>query len=156
MSTDDKTVTQSCGGETPLFPPPSCTGPPRHGGEPEGKRAAGRRTRRYEEKSGYQAMWLFVMFDLPVDTQKARREYTRFRKNLLKAGFSMLQYSVYARYYSSEETCRTCKNYVRSVLPPEGQVRLLSVTDVQFGKMEVFIGKSRKPPEDAPVQLMLF
>ncbi|HHT9133449.1 MAG TPA: CRISPR-associated endonuclease Cas2, partial [Candidatus Avalokitesvara rifleensis] len=50
------------------------------------------------EFSEYRAMWLFAMFDLPVDTKKARREYTRFRKALLTEGFTMLQYSVYARY----------------------------------------------------------
>ncbi|MCX7804814.1 MAG: CRISPR-associated endonuclease Cas2 [Planctomycetota bacterium] len=108
------------------------------------------------ETSGYKAMWLFVLFDLPVDDREKRRDYARFRKNLIKQGFSMLQYSVYARHYSNEETCAACKEFVRSVLPPEGQVRLLSVTDVQFGKMEVYLGKNREETEKPPLQLMLF
>ncbi|MEW6358394.1 MAG: CRISPR-associated endonuclease Cas2 [Planctomycetota bacterium] len=106
--------------------------------------------------SEYQAMWLFTMFDLPVDTKAARREYTRFRKALLAEGFSMLQYSVYARYCPSEESSEAHRRRVQAVLPPDGQVRLLGVTDRQFGKMEVFFGKNRKPVEDPPVQLMLF
>ena len=48
-------------------------------------------------------MWLFAMFDLPVTTTKARKRYAEFRKVLLEQGFSMLQYSVYARYCASEE-----------------------------------------------------
>jgi len=32
---------------------------------------------------GYRVMWVVVLFDLPVDTKKARRNYTRFRKHLL-------------------------------------------------------------------------
>ncbi|MGH9455773.1 MAG: CRISPR-associated endonuclease Cas2, partial [Terriglobia bacterium] len=43
--------------------------------------------------SGYRAMWLFAMFDLPVDEKELRREYTQFRKGLLREGFTMLQYS---------------------------------------------------------------
>ncbi len=106
--------------------------------------------------SGYSAMWLFAMFDLPVDTRNARREYTRFRKALLAQGFTMLQFSVYARYCPSEEASGAHRGRVHLTLPPHGQVRLLSVTDHQFGKMEVFFGKAREPVEDPPVQLMFF
>jgi len=106
--------------------------------------------------SEYRAMWLFAMFDLPVDTRKARRAYARFRKSLLREGFSMLQYSVYARYCPSEEASEAYRGHVRRCLPDEGQVRLLGVTDRQFGKMDVFFGGKRKPAEDPPAQLMLF
>ena len=50
--------------------------------------------------SGYRAVWIFTMFDLPTDTKKARKDYTYFRKKLLRDGFSMLQYSVYVRHCS--------------------------------------------------------
>jgi CRISPR-associated protein Cas2 len=106
--------------------------------------------------SEYQAMWLFAMFDLPVDTKAARREHARFRKNLLAVGFMRLQFSVYARYCPSEEANVAYRNRVHSVLPPDGQVRLISITDRQFARMEVFFGKSRKPVEDPPAQLTLF
>ena len=32
--------------------------------------------------SGYRCMWVVAMFDLPVDSKEARREYTRFVKHL--------------------------------------------------------------------------
>lgn len=101
-------------------------------------------------------MWLFALFDLPVDTKKARREYVRFRKALLDEGFTMLQFSVYARYCSSEETGACHRRRVRAALPPDGQVRLLAVTDRQFGKMEVFLGRKRESVEDPPSQMVLF
>ncbi|MFB3829163.1 MAG: CRISPR-associated endonuclease Cas2 [Bryobacteraceae bacterium] len=101
-------------------------------------------------------MWLFALFDLPVETKDHRREYTQFRKALLREGFVMLQYSVYARHGVSEEAVETVRGHVRQALPPHGQVRLLAVTDHQFGRMEVFFGKKRSRSEDPPAQLMLF
>jgi CRISPR-associated protein Cas2 len=106
--------------------------------------------------SGYRAMWIFAMFDLPTDTKKARKDYTYFRKNLLKDGFSMLQYSVYVRHCASEENADVHYGRVKSFLPPDGEVRLVSITDKQFGRMETFWGKLRKPPLPQPRQLELF
>ena len=113
-------------------------------------------TQRRLALSGYQSVWLFAMFDLPVDTKEARKQYTQFRKALLKEGFSMLQYSVYARYFASEEASEAHRGKVRGALPPQGEVRLLAITDRQFGKMELFYGKKRRPPEKSPQQLMFF
>ncbi len=106
--------------------------------------------------SAYRSMWLFAMFDLPVTTKELRKRYTRFRKALLTQGFTMMQFSVYARHCASEESAAAIRQGVRSVLPDDGQIRLLGVTDRQFGKMEVFFGKSRSPSEEPPTQFMLF
>ena len=101
-------------------------------------------------------MWLFAMFDLPVTTANARKRYAQFRKLLLAQGFSMLQYSVYARYCASEEMAVAYRNRIRASLPPEGYVRLLAVTDRQFGKMESYIGEMSRSLEEPPSQLALF
>ncbi|MEQ8209568.1 MAG: CRISPR-associated endonuclease Cas2 [Lacipirellulaceae bacterium] len=106
--------------------------------------------------SEYQAMWLFAMFDLPVKTRRSRRRYTQFRKLLLREGFSMLQFSVYARYCVSEKHSDSYRRRIEAQLPPDGQVRLLAVTDRQFGKMEVFLGRNRTSVEEIPDQLLLF
>lgn len=42
------------------------------------------------ENSEFRAMWLFALFDLPVETKELRREYVSFRKALLREGFVML------------------------------------------------------------------
>ena len=106
--------------------------------------------------SGYKVVWLFAMFDLPVDDRTAKRNYVRFRNLLLDNGFSQMQYSVYARCCDSEETAQTHRDKIVRKLPREGHVRLLMVTDRQFGKMEVFYGKTRSTPEPQPQQLQLF
>jgi len=106
--------------------------------------------------SGYSSVWMFALFDLPVVTKQERKAYANFRKLLLDEGFGMLQYSVYARWYRSEESAEAERNLIRSRLPKDGQVRLLVVTDRQFGKMEVFYGKKRKKHEEPPHQLLLF
>lgn len=115
-----------------------------------------RRAAKAKTLSEYSAMWLVAMFDLPVDTPEARKRYTQFRKALLTDGFLMLQFSVYARYLEGEESATAHRRYIRNNLPPSGQVRVLAVTDHQFGKMEVFAGKKRGKSEDPPGQLLLF
>lgn len=106
--------------------------------------------------SAYRSVWLMAMFDLPVETPDNKRDYVRFRKALLKDGFMMLQFSVYARYIPSEEAAEAHRRTIRSAIPPLGQVRLMAVTDLQFGKMEVFYGKKPREPEEAPEQILLF
>ena len=106
--------------------------------------------------SGYKEMWLFAMFDLPVKTKKDKRAYCRFRHLLLDEGFSQMQFSVYARFCGSEEIAETHRDRLKHKLPDLGHVRLLAVTDRQFGKMEVFHGKKQHEPESKPQQLELF
>ena len=111
---------------------------------------------RRPDLSGYQGVWLFAMFDLPVGGKAARRAYARFRSLLRKLGFSMLQLSVYARYFASEEASLTCRGRIAEGLPSRGQVRLVMVTDRQFEKMSNYVGKLTREPEQPPKQLMLF
>ena len=101
-------------------------------------------------------MWLFVMFDLPVDTKAARRNYAQFRKKLLSDGFARVQFSVYCRHCASEENTAVHIGRVEGWLPPDGEVRLLTVTEKQFERMRVFWGKRRRPPEKPAAQLELF
>ena len=106
--------------------------------------------------SGYQAMWLFAMFDLPTKTKRDRRRYVRFRNLLLDNGFSQLQYSVYARFCASEQIAETHRKRLRDKLPPRGHVRLMAVTDRQFGKQQVFFGENEVDAESKPSQMSLF
>jgi CRISPR-associated protein Cas2 len=101
-------------------------------------------------------MWLMAMFDLPVDTQAARRAYAQFRKKLLKDGFGRVQFSVYARHCASEENAHVHVARVEAALPDDGEVRLITITDKQYERMRVYFGKRRKPAETPPQQLELF
>ena len=70
-------------------------------------------------------MWLMVMFDLPTDTKAARKVYRKSRGALLDDGFTMLQYSVYARHCPSFENSEVHEKRINAALPPDGEVRLL-------------------------------
>jgi len=101
-------------------------------------------------------MWLVAMFDLPVDTKEARKRYTQFRKVLLQDGFAKMQFSVYIRHCASEENAEVHAGRVERGLPPDGEVRVLLITDKQFERMRVFWGRMRKAVEAAPPQMELF
>ncbi len=101
-------------------------------------------------------MWVFVFFDLPTDTKKDRRNYTRFRKNLQKNGFTMLQFSIYTRHSSSRENAAIHMRRVKAFLPSKGEIILFSLTDKQYGTMEFYRGVEEAKPPDTPKQLELF
>lgn len=101
-------------------------------------------------------MWLIVLFDLPVRTKAQRKAATKFRKHLLEDGFQMMQYSVYLRACPSEENASAHVGRVQSGLPPLGSVRIMQVTDRQFGHMLCFDGKRTTRPEEMPAQLEFF
>lgn len=101
-------------------------------------------------------MWVVVLFDLPVDTKKARRNYARFRKQLLKDGFTRMQFSVYIRHSSSEENAAVHIDRVSGWIPEDGEVRVITFTDKQFERMRIFWGKRRMPPGKKPTQLEFF
>ncbi len=106
--------------------------------------------------SGFRCVWVFVIFDLPVGEASDKKEYVRFRTFLLEEAFMMLQYSVYARCYASEDAAKPVKKKIKSKLPPAGKVRVFSITDKQFEKMECYSSKKRAKGEDKPSQLALF
>jgi CRISPR-associated protein Cas2 len=106
--------------------------------------------------SGYRCMWVLAMFDLPVDTKEARRAYTDFRKALIKDGFTRMQFSVYIRHCASEENADVHEKRVSAALPDDGEVRVLRITDKQYERMRVFLGKMRTQAETPPRQLELF
>lgn len=101
-------------------------------------------------------MWVIAMFDLPTETPKLRKAYARFRKNLLDDGFSMMQYSVYSRHCASIENADVHVKRIASLVPAEGEVRFLTITDKQFGRIQVYVGKKRQDVPPSPSQLELF
>jgi CRISPR-associated protein Cas2 len=76
------------------------------------------------ELNGYRIMWLFVFFDLPTETAKDRKNAAGFRKNIMKDGFTMMQYSVYMRHCASSESADAHEKRIKKLLPPFGKVSL--------------------------------
>lgn len=101
-------------------------------------------------------MWVLVLFDLPTETKMERKVATDFRKDLLKDGFNMFQFSIYVRHCPSMENATVHINRVKCQLPKLGSVCILCITDKQFGSMELFYGKREAPLPTISQQLELF
>ena len=96
------------------------------------------------------------MFDLPVATKVQRKRAALFRKNLLKDGFGMHQFSVYIRHCASYGSADVHIERVKYMVPDEGSVSILKVTDKQFENTIHIVGKKAKPPTPTPHQLEFF
>ena len=93
-------------------------------------------------------MRVLCMFDLPMDTGEEQRNYRQFRKELIKEGFVMMQYSIYVRVCPSREYANRLETRVRKIVPPSGNVRLLCITEKQYSDMKLLVG-SRSTAEMA-------
>jgi CRISPR-associated protein Cas2 len=107
-------------------------------------------------REGNRWMWILCLFDLPVTSKVDRRLAARFRKDLLNDGYMMLQFSVYARLCNGLERAQKHTNRLKSWVPDKGSVRVMLITEQQFARMELLVGK-RLPQEDTrATQLVLF
>lgn len=96
-----------------------------------------------------------VFFDLPTTTRKDIREYTKFRKFLIRSGFVMMQESVYSKIALNTTAVDAIVRNVRKNKPPSGLVQLLSVTEKQFSRMEFIVGESKKDVLDTDDRLVI-
>ena len=110
-------------------------------------------TRVLTQTSEWRAVWLVVMFDLPVKTKLQKRRYVQFHDFLIDEGFNMMQYSVYGRHLATRERGDAKENRVASKVPPQGQVRIIRLTEAQFSNMKIFQNLEATEPEAAPKQL---
>ncbi len=106
--------------------------------------------------SEYRIMWVLVFFDLPTDTKKERKAAADFRKRLITDGFIMFQFSIYMRHCPSSENAAVHIKRVKSFLPSLGKVGILTITDKQFGDMELFSEQKEEKPPTGYIQLELF
>ncbi len=86
-------------------------------------------------------MRVMVFFDLPTLTAKDRREYSKFRKYLIKNGFVMLQESVYTKLAVNQNSSNEISANIKKNKPSSGIVQILTVTEKQFSKMEAVVGE---------------
>lgn len=95
-------------------------------------------------------MRVLVFFDLPVKTKRERRVATQFRNFLIKDGFYMIQYSVYARVCNGNDMAELHKQRLKCNVPNEGSIRVLTITEKQYENVEILLG--RKSQYDKPMQ----
>ena len=85
-------------------------------------------------------MRMLVFFDLPVVSKVDRRAYTAFRRFLLNDGYDMIQFSVYGRILNGNDGEEKHMKRLLANLPPEGSVRVLTVTEKQYASMKLLVG----------------
>ncbi len=95
-------------------------------------------------------MRMIVFFDLPVDTKSNRKSATQFRNFLLKDGYYMMQFSVYARICNGYDSVETHKKRLSEHMPGNGSVRLLVITEKQYESIDILLGNYI--PEDKPIE----
>lgn len=86
-------------------------------------------------------MRLIVMFDLPVETSKEKREYRKFKEGLLQEGFVMIQYSVYSRVCVNKAAANNLEKRLLKVLPSNGLVQTFMMTEKQYNDMHFLVGE---------------
>ena len=96
------------------------------------------------------------MFDLPTVTKQDKKKYARFRKDLEKDGFVMMQFSVYIRYCASLEGANVHIKRIRMITPDKGKVSVLSITDKQYSNIINIWGAIENKTKSAPMQLEFF
>lgn len=103
----------------------------------------------------YRYMRVMVFFDLPVLTEKNRKDYRAFRKFLIKSGFLMLQESVYCKLAQNATVADTILENVRKNKPDAGLVQVLRVTEKQYAKMELVVGENNSKVIDTDERLVI-
>jgi CRISPR-associated protein Cas2 len=68
----------------------------------------------------------------------------------------MFQFSMYVRHSASSENAEVHRKRVIKLLPDEGRIGILQITDKQFGQMEIFYGVKKQETPEVPQQLELF
>ena len=88
-------------------------------------------------------MRIIIMYDLDMSDPSLVRQYNIFHKNLIRKGYMMMQYSIYIKILNAP----TKKNYeiksLKKIVPNNGNVRVLVITNQQYNNMEMIRGSKR-------------
>lgn len=88
-------------------------------------------------------MRILVFFDLPTETAKDRKNYSQFRKFLIKEGFIMMQESVYVKLVLNNSITNSIKDKISKNKPQKGIVQMLIITEKQFNSMEYIVRREK-------------
>ena len=124
--------------------------------EPKTRRRSRGKQGRDPVCSKYRMAWVLVLFDLPVGTPDERKAAANFRKDLVQDGYIMVQFSVYARPCGSADRVETQIRRLRPKIPARGEVRGLTISDAQWGRMMVVRSQAKVESEKMPEQMMFF
>jgi len=84
-----------------------------------------------------------VFFDLPVVAKEDRRRYSQFHRYLLRDGYDMIQFSVYARICNGQDALDKHVARLIANTPAKGSVRYMQVTEKQFAGIHIVTGEKK-------------
>lgn len=105
--------------------------------------------------SNFRFMRVIIFFDLPVETLSQRREYSRFRRLLIKSGFIMMQESVYSKLTLNKTVADSVMQNIRKNKPSGGIVQMLVITEKQYTNIEFIVGEKSSNIIDNTERLLI-
>ena len=94
--------------------------------------------------SNYRQMRAIIIYDLPMIDDEDKKIYRLFRKNIIKLGFYMIQYSVYTKVLQNESSYLQLCNKVKTIVPDKGHIIIFKITEKQFSDMIYLSGIKNK------------
>ncbi|MCI7220134.1 MAG: CRISPR-associated endonuclease Cas2 [Candidatus Enterosoma sp.] len=94
-------------------------------------------------------MRTILFFDLPTLTSKNLRDYRHFVKDIQLLGFYRIQESVFVKMSTSQESANLLSKKITKILPKEGCVFSIQVTETQFSKMNIYLGEMSSEVESS-------
>lgn len=86
-------------------------------------------------------MRIILFYDLPVTTLLEKKLYRKFHKDIEKEGFVQMQESVYTKVVLNLQMAKSSISRLKKLVPQNGLVQVLTVTEKQYASMECIAGK---------------
>lgn len=99
--------------------------------------------------NAYQMRIVYIDADIPNDTPDAKKEIRKFKKFITRNQYytgAVMQFNGRFVGLIRGPFDKTAED-VKSLLPPDANIRLLGITDKQYEKSKSFFGEMRKPPK---------
>ena len=93
-------------------------------------------------ESLYKQVRVLILYDLPMVEIEDRKEYSKFRRDILKLGCYLVQFSVYAKVIKNEIYYKSFIAKLKKILPTKGEVRVIKITEKQYEDM-IFLNGSK-------------
>lgn len=88
-------------------------------------------------------MRMILMFDLPNVEEYQKKEYLVFRRNLMKNGYTMMQFSIYIKAVNAQSKVDQEVAKIKKYIPTNGNIRILAVTEKQYQSMFLLLGNKK-------------
>ncbi|QJG66136.1 CRISPR-associated endonuclease Cas2 [Mycoplasma phocoeninasale] len=85
-------------------------------------------------------MRIIIMYDISTDEDNID-QYNKFRNALYKLGYYRIQYSIYGKCIGSNSQYPYEKEKIMKVIPKKSNVRILLITEKQYGDIEILSGE---------------